>query len=69
MNFDQTRRSWVIAFQLRGDGLSNWQKITTENQKKQMAVYLDETLLMDPIIDEPIPNGEGDNHSGRHAQE
>lgn len=59
VNFDQTRRSWVIAFQFKGDGARQLAKITTENLKKQMAVYLDETLLMDPIIDEPIPNGEG----------
>jgi preprotein translocase subunit SecD len=34
-------------------------KITTENTGKKMAVYLDESMLMDPVIQEPIPNGSG----------
>lgn len=59
VNFDQTKRSWVISFQFKGDGAKQLAKITTENVNKQMAVYLDETMLMDPVIQDPIPDGSG----------
>ncbi len=59
VNFDQTKRSWVISFQFKGDGAKQLEKITTENVNKQMAVYLDETMLMDPVIQDPIPDGSG----------
>lgn len=59
VNFDQTKRSWVISFQFKGDGARQLAKITTENVNKQMAVYLDETMLMDPVIQDPIPDGAG----------
>jgi preprotein translocase subunit SecD len=59
VNFDQNKRSWVISFQFKGDGAKQLAKITTENVNKQMAVYLDETMLMDPVIQDPIPDGSG----------
>lgn len=59
VNFDQNKRSWVISFQFKGDGAKQLAKITTENVNKQMAVYLDETMLMDPVIQDPIPDGAG----------
>lgn len=50
---------YVIHFQFKGTGAKQLEQITTENVGKQMAVYLDETMLMDPVIKDPIPGGQG----------
>jgi preprotein translocase subunit SecD len=44
----------VILFAFKGAGAKMLEKITTENVNKKMAVYLDESMLMDPTIQEPI---------------
>lgn len=50
----------VIRFTFKGTGAKMLEKITTENTGKKMAVYLDETMLMDPTIQDVIPNGSGE---------
>lgn len=50
---------YVINFAFKGNGVRQLEKITTENIGKPMAVYLDEELLMEPIIKSAIPGGEG----------
>ncbi|MGD9154192.1 MAG: protein translocase subunit SecD [Bacillota bacterium] len=52
-------QGYVIRFSFKGAGSKMLNKITTENTGKKMAVYLDESMLMDPVIQEPIPNGSG----------
>lgn len=52
-------KGYVINFTFKGDGAKQLERITTENIGKQMAVYLDETQLMDPVIQDAIPNGSG----------
>lgn len=59
VSLDQNNRGWVISFQFKGDGAKQLEKITTENVNKKMAVYLDETMLMEPVIQDPIPDGSG----------
>ncbi|HEY8463123.1 MAG TPA: protein translocase subunit SecD [Bacillota bacterium] len=58
IGFEQGK-GYVIRFDFKGNGARMLEKITTENVGKKMAVYLDETMLMDPIIQDPIPNGSG----------
>lgn len=55
----QPGKGYVINFSFKGNGSRMLDKVTTENTGKKMAVYLDETMLMDPVIEEPIPNGSG----------
>lgn len=50
---------YVINFQFKGNGVRQLEKITTENVNKTMAIYLDEEKLMEPMIRQPIPGGEG----------
>jgi preprotein translocase subunit SecD len=61
-------RGYVIRFSFKGAGSRMLDKVTTENTGKKMAVYLDETMLMDPIIEEPIPNGSGQITLGNAAR-
>jgi preprotein translocase subunit SecD len=49
----------VIHFTFKGQGAKQLEKITAENINKKMAVYLDETMLMDPVIQDVIPGGSG----------
>ncbi len=59
VNFNENNRGWVIAFEFKGNGAKQLEKITTENVGKKMAVYLDESELMEPVIQDPIPGGSG----------
>lgn len=59
VNFNESNRGWVISFQFKGKGARQLNKITTENVGKVMAVYLDESNLMEPTIQDPIPDGSG----------
>ncbi len=55
----QAGKGYVINFAFKGQGAKQLEKITTENINKKMAVYLDETMLMDPVIQDAIPGGSG----------
>ncbi len=55
----QTGQGYVLPFAFKGDGAKKLAKITTENVGKNMAVYLDETMLMEPVIKSPLPDGSG----------
>lgn len=59
VQYDASKGGYVIAFAFKGEGAKQLEKITTENVGKQMAVYLDESMLMNPVINDPIPNGSG----------
>lgn len=69
VNFSQENRSWVIAFEFKGNGAKQLEKITTENVGKKMAVYLDESMLMEPVIQDPIPGGQGIITLGNSSKE
>jgi preprotein translocase subunit SecD len=56
---------YQINFSFKQKGAKLLNKVTTENQGKIMAIYLDETALMEPVIKEPIPNGSGRITMGR----
>jgi preprotein translocase subunit SecD len=53
-------KGYVIRFTFKGAGAKMLEQITTANTGKKMAVYLDETMLMDPVIQDVIPNGSGE---------
>jgi protein-export SecD/SecF family membrane protein len=53
-------KGYVINFSFNGEGAKQLERITTENINKKMAVYLDETMLMDPTIQSVIPGGSGE---------
>lgn len=55
----QAGTGYVINFTFKGDGSRQLEKVTTDNVGKIMAVYLDETKLIDPTIKTPIPDGSG----------
>lgn len=55
----QAGKGYVIQFAFKGEGAKQLERITTDNVGKKMAVYLDETMLMDPVIKDALPNGSG----------
>jgi preprotein translocase subunit SecD len=59
---------YVINFSFKSKGAKMLDKITTENVGKVMAIYLDDTSLMEPEIKEPIPNGSGRITLGRTTE-
>lgn len=52
-------KGYVIAFGFKGNGAKQLEKITTDNVGKKMAVYLDETMLMEPVIESGLTGGSG----------
>jgi preprotein translocase subunit SecD len=55
----ESGKGYVIQFTFKGNGARMLEKVTTEHKGQKMAVYLDETMLMDPVIEDTIPNGSG----------
>jgi protein-export SecD/SecF family membrane protein len=50
---------YVIYFGFKGDDAKQLAKVTAENVRKNMGVYLDEKELINPVIEEPLSKGEG----------
>src|SRR5690606_33065407 len=55
--FSQDTGTPVINLRFGRAGARLFEQITTENVNEILAIYLDEEMLMAPIISEPIPNG------------
>jgi preprotein translocase subunit SecD len=55
----QSGKGYVIAFQFTGIAAKQLAVITEENKGRHMPVYLDETILMEPVIEDTIPDGSG----------
>ncbi len=49
----------VIQFTLTSEGAKKFAEATEENVGKHIAIYLDEDLLMNPVVNEPITDGKG----------
>ena len=49
----------VIAFSLTPEGGPKFGTLTKENEKRQLAIVLDNKVISAPVIDEPIPGGQG----------
>jgi preprotein translocase subunit SecD len=49
----------VVAFRFDSTGAKIFERITSENVGKRMAVVLDNTVYSDPVIKGPIPGGSG----------
>lgn len=65
--FDTSEGAPVIHFKFGRVGAKQFEEITTKNVGSVLAMYLDEEKLMEPVIKEPIPNGEGRITLGRGA--
>lgn len=57
-----------IAFELTGEGASQFAKITGQNKGKQLAIVLDYEVMSAPNINEPITQGSGEI-TGKFTQE
>ena len=64
---DQREGVPVIHFKFGRVGARQFEEITRDHVGEILAIYLDEELLMEPMIREPIPGGEGQITLGRGA--
>jgi preprotein translocase subunit SecD len=58
-SLDPSKGVPVINFRFGDAGAQQFYNITRANVGQQLAMYLDEKMLMEPVINEPIPNGSG----------
>nr|WP_231133282.1 protein translocase subunit SecD [Capillibacterium thermochitinicola] len=63
--FSQETGAPVINLRFGKEGARLFEKITSEHVNEVLAIYLDEEMLMAPIISEPIPNGQAQISMGR----
>ncbi len=47
-----------VILNFNSDGAKLFEKITTENVGRQLAIFLDAIKISDPVIQEPIPGGQ-----------
>ncbi len=50
--------AYVVSLKLNAEGATKFKDATTKNVGKQIGIYLDNNLVSNPRVDEPIPNGE-----------
>ncbi|MGH3430483.1 MAG: protein translocase subunit SecD, partial [Mycobacteriales bacterium] len=48
---------WAVQLEFNSKGQDRWAKLTEKTVGKQVAVVLDNQIVSDPTIDEPIPGG------------
>ncbi len=65
---DQRSGQWVISFRLNSPGTRRFCDVSRENVHKPFAIVLDDEVLSDPVIQEPICGGQG-QISGRFDAE
>ncbi|NLW56600.1 MAG: protein translocase subunit SecD [Firmicutes bacterium] len=65
--FDSQSGVPVIQLRFGKVGAKLFEQITTEHEGEVLAIYLDEELLMAPVISEPIPNGNAQINLGAGA--
>ncbi|MGE5559232.1 MAG: protein translocase subunit SecD [Bacillota bacterium] len=56
---DQEHYGYCIEFQLDDTGSKIFDQYTGSHIRQKLAIYLDEEMLMDPVIESRIPNGQG----------
>ncbi len=49
---------YMVYLELTKDGAKTFHDVTSANVGKPLAIYMDETLLQAPTVEEPIPSGE-----------
>lgn len=65
--YDPAQGAPIIQFEFGRLGAKQFADITSENVGNVLAMYLDEELLMEPVINEPITGGKGVITLGRGA--
>ncbi|MGB7604926.1 MAG: protein translocase subunit SecD [Lutisporaceae bacterium] len=50
--------SYVVSLKLNPEGATKFKDATASNVGKQIGIYLDNSLVSNPTVDEVIPNGE-----------
>jgi len=58
-SFDSQTGEPVLAFRFNGDGARRFGDATARNVGKRFAIILDGKVLSAPVINEPIPGGQG----------
>ena len=67
-DFDQTNNMPVVSMEMSKSGARAWQKLTTENVDRSIAIVLDNYVYSAPRVNEPISGGRS-QISGRFTVE
>ncbi|MEM1025353.1 MAG: protein translocase subunit SecD [Myxococcota bacterium] len=68
--FDSEKNQYYVAMKFDPKGAIVFERLTTENTKRKMAIVLDDIVDSAPVIQGPIPNGNASiNLGGRSQQE
>ncbi|MBN20135.1 MAG: protein translocase subunit SecD [Bdellovibrionaceae bacterium] len=59
VTFDQEKRTPVVSFELNPRGANLFEKLTSENIEKRLAIVLDNIVHTAPVIQGRIPGGRG----------
>jgi len=57
VSFDQTTFEAEVLLQFDDEGKDIFKELTSSNIGKQLAIYIDDTLISAPVVREAIPNG------------
>lgn len=57
VNFDSTTYKPVVDLEFNAEGTQLFTDITTRNVGKRVAIYLDNTVISAPVVNEPIKEG------------
>lgn len=69
LEFNQTTGEPVVSLQFNPEGAALFEKITSENIGKRIAIYLDGQPLSTPVVNETITGGKAQISGGFRAQE
>jgi preprotein translocase subunit SecD len=70
VNFDSEKNQYYVAMKFDPKGAVVFERLTTENTKRKMAIVLDDIVDSAPVIQGPIPNGNASiTLGGRNQQE
>lgn len=69
LEFNQTTAEPVVSLQFNPEGSALFEKITTENVGKRIAIYLDGQVLSAPVVNEKITGGKAQISGGFTPQE
>lgn len=69
IQFDQTTGEPLVAIQFDDEGRELFASITTENEGESLAIVIDNQVLMAPVIQSPIINGQATITGGFSLEE
>lgn len=58
LTFDQTTRQPMVSIEFNSEGSKTFEKVTGDNINKELAIFLDGSIISNPIIQQKISGGQ-----------